>query len=116
MKYTTRGSVNGSDIGCTPGGLSLLNSYTSQHMLKEQCWILKTYSSPTDTNTWDFRFSWCNIPRDVILIVHQPQIIQFWLYSPVCIKSSTQYATITPVKVELPLDLILNHTMPQAVV
>ena len=79
MKYTTQGSANGSEIGCTPEGLSLLNSYTSQHMHKEQCWIPKTYSLPTDTNTWDFRFSWCHIPGDVILLMHQPHIIQFWL-------------------------------------
>jgi hypothetical protein len=82
MKYTTKGSMNGSDIGCTPEGLSLLNSYTSQHMHKEQCWISQIYSPPTDTNTWDFSFSWCHIPGDVILLVHQPHIIQFWLNYP----------------------------------
>jgi len=82
MKYTTQGSANGSEIGCTPRGLSLLNSYSSQHMHKEGCWIPKTYSLPTDTNTWNFRFSWCHIPTDVILLMHQPNIIQFWLNCP----------------------------------
>lgn len=115
-KFTTKGSVNGSAIGCTTGGLSLLNSYTSQHVHKEQHWIPKTYSPPTDRNMWDFRFSWCHIPGDVILLVHQPHIIQFSLNCPEWIVSSNQYATLTPVKVKLPLGLILNHTMPQAVV
>jgi len=82
MKFTTKGSVNGSAKGCTTGGLSLLNSYTTLHVHKELYWIPKTYSPPTDRNIWDFRFSWRHIPGDVILLVHQPHIIQFWLNCP----------------------------------